>query len=83
MRKVLLTAVSIVATASTTQAGPIRDWIKARREAKQAPCQTCQVQRPQPMVARPVLPAVAQLQSVQTIRNAFGCPGGICYGAPR
>lgn len=89
MRKGVLIALALIATAPATQAGPLRDWLRARREARQQPqaCQPCQSPPTfvpaLPLLAHPLMPAVAEPAPVQSLRGLFGAPrqtGGCANG---
>ena len=90
MKRILFALAIIAITAPASQAaGPIRtairEWREARATRKASPCPPCQAQQPTmvaPLFSRPILPAVAASQPVQSLRGLFGvpggCPGGYC-----
>jgi len=89
MKRTILILVALIATAPASQAaGPIRnalrEWRESRAARKASPCPPCQAQQPAmaaPLFSRPLLPAVAASQPVQSLRGLFGVPGGCPGGA--
>jgi len=85
--KRMLALLIVLAAVTPSQAGPIRDWIKSRRDARRpVACPTCPQQAAattQPLFARPMFPAVAESAPVQSLRGLFGAPrqtGGCANG---
>ena len=83
MTRILLTLAAVAMTATTADAGPLRNWLAGRR-----PCQPCtqpqQVQyQPAPQYQQPTyqpqtVQQVAYYQPAGFAPVVSSCPGGVC-----
>ena len=85
MTRILLTLAAVALTATTADAGPLRNWLAGRR-----PCQSCtqpqQVQyQPAPQSTQTTYTQPQPVQAVAYYQPAGfapvmsgGCPGGVC-----
>lgn len=71
MRQFLLALGGLVLLASSVSAGPIREWLAARRGASACSTSTCSPAVTAPAAAKPVAAPVA-------VASPVNCPGGKC-----